>query len=541
MMKNRRTTSAAALIGALATTHCAGRDDDMPTDVESPPELVRTDVGPVRGAVHDDHRLFQGIPYAAPPVGALRWRAPQPASPWTEPRDATRPGSPCPQAPTVYSPIGSADEDCLYLNVTTPRPVDPERLRPVMVWLHGGGEATGAGSVFDARRLAAFGDVVVVTINFRLGVFGFFGYPGLDGAGTFGLQDQQAALRWVQRNAAAFGGDPGNVTLFGESWGAFAASAQLTSPEAAGLFHRIALQSGFALADYPAGTFYPGLPALPPFWSPLAELEATGVALAAEQGWVEPESEPAVAIERLRSAPVSELLPHTARFVTPAFGSAALPESPADAMRAGRFHRVPVLSGATQDEGRLFVALFYELAGEPVTPQRYHELLVEAFGEAADRVEARYPVEAYESAALAWAAVITDRVWWRATQEQNRALAAHTPVFAFEFADRDAPAAVTAPEGFALGAHHASDVEYLLDFVGEASRLAPEQQRLSERMIAYWSQFARTGEPGRPDLPSWPQFRAGDTPYVQSLAPGEGGIGGVDIEATHQLDFWSEL
>ncbi|WP_437646986.1 hypothetical protein [Sorangium sp. So ce362] len=146
--------------------------------------------------------------------------------------------------------------------------------------------------------------------------------------------------------------------------------------------------------------------------------------------------------------PMDELLPHTARFVMPAFGDPVQPESPADALRAGRFHRVPVLSGATQDEGRLFVPLFYEFAGAPVTPQRYGELLVEAFGEAAEQVEARYPVEAYDSPALAWAAVITDRVWWRATQEQNRSLAAHTPVFAFEFADRDASAAVGAPPGF---------------------------------------------------------------------------------------------
>ncbi|WP_437287912.1 carboxylesterase/lipase family protein [Sorangium sp. So ce406] len=541
MTTHGRRTSVAALMCALATTHCAGSGDSTPSNDEASPELVRTDAGPVRGAIHDEHRLFQGIPYAAPPVGPLRWRAPEPAAPWTEPRDATRPGSPCPQAPTAYSPIGSVDEDCLTLDVTTPRSVDPERLRPVMVWLHGGGEATGAGSVFDARRLAVGGDVVVVTINFRLGIFGFFGYPGLDGSGTFGLQDQQAALRWVQRNIAAFGGDPGNVTLFGESWGAFAASAQLTSPDAAGLFHRVALQSGFALADYPAGTFYPGLPALPPFWSPAAEVQATGEALASEQGWVEPASETDVALERLRGAPVDELLPHTARFVMPAFGGAVLPESPAEALRAGRFHRVPVLSGATQDEGRLFVALFYELAGASVTEQRYRELLAEAFGEAAEQVEARYPIDAYGSPALAWAAVITDRVWWRATHEQSLSLAAHTPVYAFEFADRDAPAAVPAPEGFPLGAHHASDVVYLLDFVGEPSGLAPEQQRLSQQMIACWSQFARAGDPSRPDLPPWPQFRGDDAQYVQSLAPGDGGIRNVDVVAEHQLDFWSTL
>ncbi|XYH98577.1 carboxylesterase family protein [Sorangium sp. So ce1128] len=133
------------------------------------------------------------------------------------------------------------------------------------------------------------------------------------------------------------------------------------------------------------------------------------------------------------------------------------------------------------------------------------------------------------------------RVWWRARQEQNRSLAAHTPVFAFEFADPNAPAAVAAPPGFPLGAHHASDVVYLLDFVGEASGVAPEQHRLSQQMRATWSQFARTGDPNRPDLPPWPQFRGGNAPRVQSLAPGDGGIRGVDVEVAHQLDIWSTL
>jgi para-nitrobenzyl esterase len=159
--------------------------------------IVQTDSGPVRGTVTGEYRLFQGIPYAAPTAGAQRWRSPEPVQAWTEPRDATKPGNICAQQPSVYADVASLDEDCLFLNVTTPRWTGADRLRPVMVWIHGDG-AIGAGSFFDARPLVITGDVIVVTINYRLGIFGTFGYPGLDGSGTFGMQDQRAALRWVR-------------------------------------------------------------------------------------------------------------------------------------------------------------------------------------------------------------------------------------------------------------------------------------------------------------------------------------------------------
>jgi len=151
--------------------------------------IVQTDAGPVRGTVTDEYRLFQGIPYAASTAGELRWRPPQPVRPWTEPRDATKTGSMCPQQPSSYAEVASLEEDCLCLNVTTPQAADPEWPKPVMVWIHGDG-AVGAGSFFDARRLTTIGDVLVVTINYRLSIFGAFGHPGLEGSGSFGLQDQ---------------------------------------------------------------------------------------------------------------------------------------------------------------------------------------------------------------------------------------------------------------------------------------------------------------------------------------------------------------
>src|SRR5690242_5403653 len=194
------------------------------------PDVVRTDAGAVAGKLVGDSVVYDGIPYAAPPVGGLRWKAPQAVRGW----DGVRPSeiaNLCPQQPNSEAPAGSTTEDCLYLNVTTPARASAKP-RAVVVWIAGGGFFSGAGSSYEASKFAARGDVVVVTVNYRLGIFGFFGYPGLPGSGTYGLQDQQAALRWVQRNARAFGGDPHNVTVAGESAGGMSTCAQLTSPTA---------------------------------------------------------------------------------------------------------------------------------------------------------------------------------------------------------------------------------------------------------------------------------------------------------------------
>lgn len=192
------------------------------TPVATPAEetmIVETAEGPVRGEVLAGYRRFRGIPYAAPPVADLRWRAPQPVAAWTGVLDVTEPGSPCPQNGDPLYGGDAGAEDCLYLEVTAPRGATPHAPKPVLIWQHGGGFVGAAGSFFDAQRLATQGDLVVVTINYRLGILGYFGYPGLAGSGNFGLQDQRAAMEWVQLNIAAFGGDPDNVTLAGNRRG----------------------------------------------------------------------------------------------------------------------------------------------------------------------------------------------------------------------------------------------------------------------------------------------------------------------------------
>jgi para-nitrobenzyl esterase len=539
----RRRLPALALIGVLATpaTSAVAASHQEGAPANSHPVVV-TDAGPVRGTATTQHRIFQGVPYAAAPTRDRRWRAPQPVIPWTQPRDATQPGSPCPQLPSSYADVTSVDEDCLSLNITAPRDARRGARKPVMVWIHGDG-AVGAGHFFNADRLSADGDVVAVTINYRLGVFGGFGLSGLDGAGTFGLQDQQAALRWVRRNIDAFGGDPHNVTLFGVSYGGLATTAHLVAPGSTGLFDRAIIESGFGLMDLPAEALFPGLGAQPWFgWRPETEVAEAGAWVAGELG-CNP-ADLAVALACLRALPVEEILsfPQVMNiFQAIAYGGPTLPELPAEALREGRFHPVPVISGATRDEHRTFVGLFRVLPGDPVTAQQYPQLLSAAFG--ADQVAAilrRYPLTDTESPSITWAGVLTDRMWAYSTFEQNRALAAHVPTYAYEFADRDAPVYLPFPPDFPAGAYHAGDTPYVFRDKQFTDTATARQIRLSERMIHYWTNFARTGDPNATGLARWPRFRPAESvPHVQSLAPDR--IGPVNYAAEHQLDFWSGL
>ncbi|MEV4759608.1 carboxylesterase family protein [Micromonospora sp. NPDC049559] len=488
--------------------------------------VVRTDLGTLRGTVDGDRRTFQGIPYAAPPVGALRWRAPQDPAPWSGVRDATAPGRPCAQQPSADPTVVDPREDCLYLNVTTP--TAPGRDRPVIVWLHGGSFQTGTGSAYDARRLAAAGDTVVVTVNYRLGVFGYFGLPGLAGSGTFGLQDQQAALRWVRRNAAAFGGDPHNVTLAGQSAGGLSVCAQLTSPAAAGLFDKAIIQSGSCLLDWPAGLFF-GLPAGSQ-WTDRAALETAGHRLAGELGCAEDDPE---TLACLRAVGRDELIAATtgvgqAAFALPAYGNPVLPANPADALRAGAFRRVPVLSGSNLDEFRGFLGAVDEWL--PYTAEQYAAALDAAFGDQAGRVAAAYPVAAYaDRPGLAWAAVATDRMWACPTLAGDRLLARHTPVYGYEFAERHGPAL---DDAYPWGASHGYELPYLFD--GIVWLRGTAQPELAGEMVREWSRFAATG------ATSWPRVRADATvPYVRTLAAG--GSGRVDFGAEHRCAFWATV
>lgn len=267
-----------------------------------------------------------------------------------------------------------------------------------MVWIHGDG-AIGSGDQFDPTRLAVDGDAVVITFNFRLGVFGGFALPGLKNSGTIGPQDQRAVLQWVQRNVAAFGGDPSNVTLFGVSYGATATSAHLMSEQSRGLFHKVIMQSGFTLMDMPAGVTYPGIPALPWYgWTTTKDAQTQGQLVAQQLGCKD--------LACLKKIPVPKLLavPQVMNIFQPyALGNDQLPADPRQALAAGNFADVPVLSGTTRDEHTTFVAFFRELAGSPVTAANYPALIKTAFGNKAAKIAAEYPLSDYPTPARAWA------------------------------------------------------------------------------------------------------------------------------------------
>jgi para-nitrobenzyl esterase len=514
------------LFGAACTTPPAA-------DVPARGATARTSSGVVSGAVSGTVRRFRGIPYAAPPVGPLRWRSPQPAPRWTGSRPATRSGPSCAQGDPAKpgAMLAGSSEDCLSLDVVAPR---TGGRRPVMVWVHGGGNTSGSGSDYDAARMAARGGVVVVTINYRLGVFGFLGHPGLPGSGTFALQDQQAALRWVRANAAAFGGDPHDVTMFGESAGAVDICAQLTSPQSAGLFDRAILESGSCLTRVPS---YAGLDRTvhlntKDFWVPASSSEATGAAFATTGL----RCTGAGAITCLRGKSPAALLgavTRTGAAFDPAYDTTTLPEDPAPALRRGRIHRVPVLSGNNHDEARLTTMIIELLAGK-LTPDTYRAALRSTFGRSkAEAIEHHYPVPAGGDAGLAFATMDTDRVFVCPQLQTSQALARRTRTYGFEFAEPSAPTLSPYYGARPPGAAHTSELASLFDLRNggpyqgtKKTELTPAERELGNTMIDTWTAFARTGRT------AWPAY-----PTVQSLAPQH--IGPVDAWKTHHCDFWS--
>ena len=525
----------AAILCAAGTLNAqpAAGQPTRPSDTES---LVRTPSGRLHGTVEADYRIFKGIRYGMPPVGRLRWRPAKPPVPWPGVKEATAPGPICPQLPAVFGGEPSTNEDCLFLNVTTPRVDAGAKRKPVLVWIHGAG-TIGSGDVFDASRLAAEGDLVVVTINYRMGLFGGFGHPRLKDSGTLGLQDQRAALRWVRRNIAAFGGDPGNVSLFGVSFGATAVAAHTMSPGSRGLFDKVIMHSGFPTMDAPDGAIYRSLGRLPVFgWKKDSEARDLGEQMATYFG-----CDGEQPLKCLRAIPAARILEYPqgmSIFQTYAYGNKVLPGLPEDLLRAGKFAGVPVLAGSTRDEHRTFVAI-RELTGDPIQDADYPAVLAQAFGDKADEVAAEYPLSDYESARVAFASVMTDRMWAKSTQEYLGLYARKSNVYSYEFNDQNPPPEFPFPEDLPSGAYHNSDISYLLRSPAFEAQLSAPQRALSTAMIKYWSAFAHTGRPAVAGLPAWPRYNS--TGYVQSLAPGEGGIRPVDYASEHHLEFWKHL
>jgi para-nitrobenzyl esterase len=516
---SRRTRiAAAASVAAAALIAGAGSAAASPSQGSGRGPVVHTADGWVQGKTAGAMAEYLGIPYAAPPVGALRWQPPHPAASWHGIREATSFAPHCPQPPSPFG-VASTSEDCLYLNVFAPAGARGRDL-PVMVWIHGGALLVGESDDYDPAALVRNG-VIVVTINYRIGALGFLADAALAStlggpSGDYGLMDQQAALRWVQRNIRGFGGDPRNVTLFGESAGGESTLAQLVSPGARGLFQRAIVESGtYELTQ-----------------QSLVSAESAGAAFAAKVGC---SSDTAAC---LRSLPVSTILDNEDfNGYDPNIDGAVLPQSIGSALASGQFSHVPVVIGTNHDEYRLFVGLAEAGGAPPVTAANYVAAISTALGvptSAATVIAGEYPLSDYPSPAVALGAVGTDAIFACHAIIAEEDLSKYTPTYAYEFNDENAPDRYLPSFGFPYGAAHAFEIQYLFDLSNTPypGILSGPQQQLSRVMKRYWTNFAKTGVPAT----GWPQFATADQ-QAMSLVPPRPQLE-TDYAAEHHCSFW---
>ncbi len=475
---------------------------------------------------------FLGIPYAAPPA---RWQAPEPHPGWDGVRDASTYGSTCPQDPTPFG-TASENEDCLFLNVY--RPKGAEEKAPVMVYIHGGALLHGESDPYLPVKFVQQG-LVVVTVNYRIGALGFLSHPALSAAsptgvsGNYGIMDQQLALQWVQENIKRFGGDPDNVTIFGESAGGHSVLAHLSAPSSAGLFHRAIVQSGaYALQQ-----------------QTMAEWEQAGLAIIAAAGC------PDQNLECMLQLPVANLLaaqPLGGTSYRTVVDGQLLPTTAGYALATGQFNRVPILNGNTRDEFSLFVAVYFDLRGNPVTPESYLYAIIGILNlDPADPAQMYlantlasyiYPLPAFATPGQAVSAIGTDAVFACNALALSNFASQYVPTYAYEFNDPNAPQIYLPPVSFPYGAYHVSELQYLFS-LPNGGGFTPEQEALSDTMVTYWAQFAQYGDPNGAGEPVWPAYNpAAGQITLQSLEPlSAQPITVMDFAASHQCEFWASL
>lgn len=462
--------------------------------------VVKLDSGLISGETDGKIRIFRGIPYAAPPAGELRWKSPQPPEPWTGIRQTVKFGPSCPQPQESASAAYS--EDCLSLNVWTPA-ASPQAKLPVMFWIHGGGFNFGGTSLpeYDGKNLAAEG-VVVVTANYRLGPLGFLAHPLLDAesasgaSGNYGLLDQVAALEWVQRNIAAFGGDPAQVTIFGQSAGSRSVSLLLMSPLAQGLFKGAIAESGGPII----GSEYLS----PAFNGDKANVGRMGQELARRLG----SDQAADVLSDMRAKSAEEVVKAAAcntslfadeLFFAPVFDSWVLPDNPRTALAEGRIHAVPVITGSTKNEGALYL-----LQEKELTRQKYQAFFASRFGQSASQAREIFPAPRDEDIGPAIDKVIAVAANARPARLTAQA-AERKGMKSYVYQFTRAPQTALARKA---GAHHGVDLAYVFGNMTEAGAYDEVDRKLSHIVMQYWVNFARTGNPNGAGLPDWPEYKA---------------------------------
>jgi para-nitrobenzyl esterase len=476
--------------------------------------VVKTPLGAVRGT-SGAVESFKNIPYAAPPVGPLRWRPPQAPAPWTGVRDATVFGHDCEQTPYVIPTGQTPSEDCLHVDVWRPHSAS-RKLRPVMVYIYGGAFVGGSTAypLYNPAKLTAKG-VIVVSVNYRVGIFGFLAHPMLSAespqhaSGNYGLLDQIAALKWTKANIAAFGGDPDKVTVFGESAGASSIAFLMTSPLAKGLFQRAILEST-ALEQLPT----------------LASAEKAGAKVAPD-------------IATLRAMSTDDLLKLNGAFTahagsdsfhlpTPTIDGYVLPLQPRKAFETGAFTAVPVLIGYNADEGRMTNDVPPDL-----TVAGYRARLKTLYGDKADDVLRLNPASDAQSARTAAISVFGDGLFNEGTRLVARSVAAREPkTFSYLF---------TRGVGGAGLPTHSEELAYVFGTLNRPAFVkhgAPDAAdwALSRQIETQWARFAATGDPNGPGLPVWPAYDASD-PYLELGVPVRAGAG----HRTAQLDVMKAI
>ena len=462
---------------------------------------IKVDGGVIAATSATGVRAFKGVPFAAPPVGEWRWKPPQPVVAWTGVRKVDATGPRCQQtsyatSSVFYEPPETTSEDCLYLNVWTA--AKPGDKRPVMVWMYGGALVRGSGAVptYDGTSLAKKG-VIVVTINYRLGAFGYFAHPALTAespqhsSGNYGTLDQVAALKWVQRNIAAFGGDPGRVTIFGESAGAWSVNVMMATPLAKGLFHRAIGESG--------GRFTRGVR--------LADAEQAGVAFAKNLG--------AETLLALRALPAEKILAATGFRTIENVDDWVLPDEVRNLFAQNKYNKVPVIVGSNGNESTTLGGA----NGLPKTMEEFRTRIRTQYGDMANEFDAVYPVKSEADIADAMLGAARDTTFtWHMREWARLNTAAGAKSYVYQFTHTDP----IPTKG--LGAYHTAEIEYVFNNLWRDWPYTDIDRSVADTMSNYWVNFAATGDPNGSGLTKWPAYDMkaeaymdlGDTPTVRN-------------------------